>query len=1143
VKPAAFRYHRADSLEAAVALLAEHGSGARVLAGGQSLVPQMSQREIAPSQVVDIMRVEDLRGITHVDGVVEIRAAVRQSEVEDDATVRADVPLLAEALGKVAYREIRNAGTVCGSLAHGDPLGELPAVAVALDAQIIAIGPSGARSIPAAAFFEAAHATALEPDEVLAAVRFPVAEPGTGSAFLELAPRKGGYALAGVAAVVRLQGGVITAAALGCWASPGHRCASGGAERLLVGQSPSAELYRAAAEATADDIDPRDDVHASAVHRSRLAAVLARRASGDRHRPERGGPMTRIDVTVNGVRHEAEVEDRKLLVDVIRDDFALTGTKIGCAHGVCGSCTVHVDGVAVRSCLTFAVQVDGCSLRTVEDLAGEDGALHPLQEEFQRAHGLQCGFCTPGLLMTAVGAVEAGTPIDEAAARQLVAGNLCRCTGYDGIGLRGGRRRPEDGRGRHVGGTAPVTATDADFVRQRWVGQAVLRVEDPKMLVGAARYVGDLAPAGAVEAAFVRSPHPHARIQSVDVSAARALPGVLAVYTAADLAGTVPLAHLVSIPEVLPTPRGALASDKVRFVGEPVAVVIATDRYVAEDAVELVAVGYEPLPAVASVAAARRADAPLLHDHVPGNCYYHATGDTGGTQEAFARAAHVVRRKLHQGRAVSSAIEARGIVAALDPSTEELTCWISSQAPHQQRYFLATALGLPENRIRVVAPSVGGAFGPKDFIFPEDVCVAWAAMRLRRPVRWIEDRRENLTAAPQAKQTELELELAADADGRLLAARGRFTGDTGAYSYSAPGGLIDFALTAQGIPGPYRIGAYAFEIAGVLTNKAPIAPYRGVGFTAAQTIRELLLDDLARELDLDPAELRRRNLLDERPQTSVTGMTYDGGSYVASLDRALELVGYEGFRARQQAARADGRLLGIGISPFIEMTSMGTRSALQSGVNIFSHDNARVSIDLTGKITVAVGTCSHGQGHHTAFAQVAADAFGVDPGDVVVVDGDTGRTPWGMGTFASRSAVFGTGTILRAARPVRDKLLRVASLLLEAPVRRWSAPTASSASAACPRPASRSRDWPVQLTSTRGPRGARDPDADRGGVLRRRPDLLQRRGGRRRGGRRGDRRGHRRADRRGRGLRPDAQPGPGRGAGARRCGSGSGALR
>ncbi|MGY1812268.1 xanthine dehydrogenase family protein molybdopterin-binding subunit [Blastococcus sp. SYSU D00820] len=573
----------------------------------------------------------------------------------------------------------------------------------------------------------------------------------------------------------------------------------------------------------------------------------------------------------------------------------------------------------------------------------------------------------------------------------------------------------------------------AGFARTRWVGQPLVRVEDPKMLMGVARYVGDLAPAGAVEAAFVRSTLPHARIRAIDASAALALPGVLAVYTAADLAGTTPLRDLVAIPEVQSTPRGALAGDRVRFVGEPVAVVIAADRYVAEDAVALVTVDYDPLPPVASVEAAVADGAPRLHDDIEGNCYYRAEGDTGRTDEVLASAPHVVRRTLHLARAVSSAMEARGIVAALDPATEELTCWISSQAPHQQRYFLSLALGLPENRIRVVAPAVGGAFGPKDFIFPEDVCVAWAAIRLRRPVRWIEDRRENLTAAPQAKEQVLELELAADANGCLLAARGRFTGDTGAYSYSAPGGLIDFALTAQGLPGPYRMGCYAFEIAGVLTNKAPIAPYRGVGFTAAQIIREMALDDLAREIGLDPVELRRRNLLDGAPTTSLTGMAYDGGSYRTSLERAVELVDYAGFRERQEAARAEGRLLGIGVSPFVEMTAMGTRSALQSGVNIFSHDNARVTIDLTGKITVAVGTCSHGQGHHTAFAQVAADAFGVDPGDVVVVDGDTGRTPWGMGTFASRSAVFGTGSILAAATRVRDKLLRVASLLLEAP--------------------------------------------------------------------------------------------------------------
>ncbi len=574
---------------------------------------------------------------------------------------------------------------------------------------------------------------------------------------------------------------------------------------------------------------------------------------------------------------------------------------------------------------------------------------------------------------------------------------------------------------------------DLGFARREWVGRALKRVEDPRMLTGAARYVGDLQPAGTLEAAFVRSPHPHARIGGIDAADALALPGVVAVYTAADLADTVPLAHLIDLEGAARTPRPALAGSKVRYVGEPVAMVVAVDRYVAEDAAELVLVDWEPLEPVPSIARARAQDAPVLHEELGTNCYYASSSDSGGTDDAFARAAHVVSRRLHVNRLASSAMEARGILASLDPATEELTCWISSQAPFQQRYLLSLALGMAEHRIRVVAPSVGGAFGPKDFVFGEDVAVAWAALTLRRPVRWIEDRNENLTAAPQAKEQEVEVALAADAEGRLLGVRASFTGDTGAYSYSAPGGFIDFMLSAASLPGPYGIGQYAFEVAGMLTSKAPVAPYRGVGFTAAQTVREVLLDDLARAAGLDRMELRRRNLLDGTPTTTITGQAYDGGSYLPALERALELVGYEDFARRQAEARAQGRLLGLGACPFVEMTSMGTRSAMQSGIHIFSHDNARVSIDLSGKITAAVGTCSHGQGHHTAFAQVAADAFGVHPDDVLVVDGDTGRTPWGMGTFASRSAVFGTGTILKAAGLVRAKLLQVASLLLEAP--------------------------------------------------------------------------------------------------------------
>lgn len=566
---------------------------------------------------------------------------------------------------------------------------------------------------------------------------------------------------------------------------------------------------------------------------------------------------------------------------------------------------------------------------------------------------------------------------------------------------------------------------------QGLIGARVRRREDARMVVGAARYVGDLELPRMAEAAFVRSSSPHARIAAIDVAAARSAPGVLAVLTAQEMDGVQPLADLIELEGSIKTPRLPLPADRVRYVGEPVAVVIAETRYQAEDAAELVVVEYDELEPVLDVTRATDG-APALHEHVPDNVYFRTERRTEGTDAAFERADLVVSRSLHVNRQLASAMEGRGVVARFEPDGQ-LTVWLSSQAPFQQRYLLAMALGLPESRIQVIVPDVGGAFGPKDFIFPEDLCVVRAAMLLRRPVRWIEDRQENLMAGSHAKEQQLEVALAFAQDGELLAMRGRFVGDTGAFAYSAPAGLVDVMFSAQSLPGPYAVPAYDYEVLGVLTCKTPVAPYRGVGITAAQTARELLFDEAARRLGIDRAALRRRNLLGDEPSTSATGQEYDGGSYAGALELALERIGYADFAERQAAARADGRHLGIGLSPFVEGTSLGTLAQLQAGFPMPSHDNVWAAMDLTGMVTVGVPTCSHGQGHATAFAQVAAEVLGVGVDDVRVVERDTETSPWGMGTYASRSAVFGGGGVLKVATLLKERILRVASLLLEAP--------------------------------------------------------------------------------------------------------------
>jgi aerobic carbon-monoxide dehydrogenase large subunit len=557
------------------------------------------------------------------------------------------------------------------------------------------------------------------------------------------------------------------------------------------------------------------------------------------------------------------------------------------------------------------------------------------------------------------------------------------------------------------------------YAQQRWAGKRVQRLEDPPMLTGATTYVTDVQLPRMLELAFVRSPVPDARIASIDLDAALLVSGVRAVLGPAELAHVPPTIDFVELEGALKTPRPTLPGDRVRYVGEPVAAVVADDRYAAEDGVDAVLVELEPLD-----------DDEPIHDAIPDDRYFRQSAAHGDVDAAFAQAAHVVRRRLGFQRVVTSALETCGIVADYDAATEELTCHLSTQMPHLARAALAEALGLPVSDVRVVCPAMGGAFGGKEVMLPEYLCAAVASIRLRRPVRWVEDRTEALTAGAHGKEADAELEAAFDGDGRLRAMRSRFVSDTGAYS-SGIGAYVEFMIAAYTVPGLYRLDAYGYEVAGAVSHKAPLSPFRGVGMTTSQTLREVLVDDAARVLGVDRMELRRRNLVADGPWRTVLDESYEPGSWRTAFERALELIDYDAFVPRQAVARARGRLLGLGVSPFVEAAGLGSAGGA-GGLPGTSHDNATVSIDLSGHITVALPTFSHGQGHRTTAAQLVADMFAVTPEDVRVLDGDTARTPFGMGTFGSRSGVFIAGTVSRAGRVVRDKLLRVAEVLLEA---------------------------------------------------------------------------------------------------------------
>jgi carbon-monoxide dehydrogenase large subunit len=558
----------------------------------------------------------------------------------------------------------------------------------------------------------------------------------------------------------------------------------------------------------------------------------------------------------------------------------------------------------------------------------------------------------------------------------------------------------------------------------RYTGMRIKRLEDPRLLTGRGRYLDDLGLPRMLYASFVRSPHAHARVVRIDTRAAGALPGVVGVVAADDLrAVTKPLAPRLEGPGFTPTAWPALADGVVRYCGEAVAVVVAASPYVAADARDRVEVVWEPKTAVTTIDQALAANQVLFQRR-----YRH--GDVDG---AFARAPIVVRETFEHGRCAPSPLEVRGILADWDG--EALTIWSGNQSPSIMRTALADALGLPHARVRIMCPDVGGGFGLKMQVFPEDVAVAALSRRLGRPVKWLEERRENLAAASQARGQRTTVELAAAADGTVLALRSRVMSDNGAYHAYPTTGVLEPLGTASIMPGPYRISTYEFEALALATHKPPLGAYRGVGMTMGAFVAERMLDLVAERLSLDPAEIRRRNLIPREayPFTSATGYVYDSGDYPKALEEALAMVEYDKLRLEQSAARAAGRLVGIGIACYTEYTGMGSAGFRRRGaVEMPGIEAATVTIDADATVRCALSFPTQGQGHATTIAQIVADRLGLALEDVRLQRVDTAESPPGSGTFASRGIVAMFGSAAVAADRVGDKLRALAAHRLEA---------------------------------------------------------------------------------------------------------------
>lgn len=568
----------------------------------------------------------------------------------------------------------------------------------------------------------------------------------------------------------------------------------------------------------------------------------------------------------------------------------------------------------------------------------------------------------------------------------------------------------------------------------RYVGARVLRSEDPRLMRGQARYLDDIELPRMLHAAFVRSPVAHARVLRVNCDEARRLAGVVGVFTLEDLKGVGPIHAPAPRPDIRSSSRPVLADGKVRFVGEAVAVIVANSRYVAEDACELVDIEYEDLPVVANARAALELGAAVVDDALGDNRICHIERTGGEVEEAFVDAAHVAKISFHHGRVGALPLETRGVIGDWDAGTSTMRIWNSSQMPHLLRALIAGPLGLPETKLEVLVPAVGGAFGLKASVYPEDIVIPAISRLLGRPVKWVEDRYENLAASSHAKEIDIDMELAVAADGRFLAMRTKALSDPGAYSIPPFLASHEALGSVNCMTGVYDIRAASYEGEAALTNKAPLGVYRGVGWTAGQTVREVLIDDLARSIGRDPVDLRIQNCIPDEPYETVIGPHYDGGSYRRSLELAAELADYAGIRERQEEQRKQGRYVGVGVSPYVEPTGFGARIGAELGYPGKYYDTASISVQADGSIYVMSGLHSQGQSHETTFAQLAAEKIGARLEDVRVVQGDTKSIPYSGGTYGSRSAVIGAATIGRAAEEMRRRLVTLAADMLEADV-------------------------------------------------------------------------------------------------------------
>lgn len=561
----------------------------------------------------------------------------------------------------------------------------------------------------------------------------------------------------------------------------------------------------------------------------------------------------------------------------------------------------------------------------------------------------------------------------------------------------------------------------------KYVGQRIKRTEDPRLIKGLAHYVDDIRLPDTLHVAFVRSIYAHANISGLDVTEAVKAPGVVAVYTGKDIATTVgPVPCAAALPDLKVPDYRVLATDKALFVGHPIAAVVATDKYLARDAVDLISIDYEELPAVVDVEAAAKGG-PVIYEKFGNNIAYTLTSGEGDIDAAMNAADHIIKQRMIHQRLAPIAMEGRGVLARYFPGEEELTLWSSTQIPHLMRTQVALMIGLGEHKLRVITPEVGGGFGSKLNVYAEEALLSWISMQLGKPVKWIESRRENIQATIHGRAQVGTVEVGCKNDGTITGLRYNVFADLGAYHQLLTPAIP--TLTGLMLSGAYRIPAIQMNVTGVFTNKMSTDAYRGAGRPEATYVVERAMDIVAAELKMDPVAVRRKNFpgKDEFPFHTATGLDYDSGDYEAALAKALDLSGYAKLRDEQAKGRAEGKIIGIGMSSYVEICALGPSQAMPAG----GWESATVRIEPTGKVTVMTGASPHGQGQETSFAQIAADELGVNLNDVTVIHGDTAIVQYGIGTFGSRATAVGGTAVLIAIQKLKEKAAKIAAHILQ----------------------------------------------------------------------------------------------------------------